>query len=406
MGKRIGIIGGGAAGFFAAIQVARSYTNASVYILEGSKRLLTKVRISGGGRCNVTHNKRDVRELLQAYPRGGKELHGPFTRFAVSDTIEWFQKEGVALKVEQDNRMFPITDSSETIARCLIEAAKQAGVTIVKERKVISINKIDEAYCLTYNGQESETYDSVILTTGGVKSSFSLAEDLGHTIVPPVPSLFTFKIADPLLTDLEGISFSEVQATLEVSSKKFTKVAPLLITHWGLSAPAVIELSAWGARELHEANYRAKLTVSFLPRLGAQGCMEELNEAKKRYPKKQVSTYALFGLPKRFWTRAAHISGIAQNEKYADCSKEKIHNLASLLTQKEFQVTGKGVFKEEFVTSGGVKLSEVDFKTMQSKLTPGLYFAGEVLDIDGITGGFNFQSAWTTAWIAGSNCRQ
>lgn len=405
MKRKIAVIGGGAAGFFAAIQAARKNPGSTVHILEASRKPLAKVIISGGGRCNVTNDTRDIRRLAENYPRGSRELLGAFSRFSVSNTIAWFEEHGVHLKTEPDQRMFPTTNSSNTIADCLIDAAAESGVIVELQQRVTSVQSSNDCY-FSVNCRDSAArlFDIVILTTGGAKGGFKLAEDLGHTISTPTPSLFTFKINDPLLQDLSGISFPHTHLQLNVAGQKFVCQGPLLITHWGLSGPAIIKLSALAARELFSTDYQATLQVSFLSEQSTESLMTTFSDARAHAGKKLLSKTPLIEIPKRFWERIVALAGISTEQRIADCSRHTFLTITELLTASNLAIAGKGEFKEEFVTCGGVHLKEVDFRSMQSKKVPNLYFAGEVLDIDGITGGFNFQSAWTTGWIAGDSC--
>ncbi len=398
------IIGGGAAGIFAAINTAKKKPKTKISVFEASKKLLSKVLISGGGRCNVTNYTLDPKELTHNYPRGGKELLGPFTTFGVKETMGWFDTHGVALKVEKDKRVFPKSNTSQTIADCLLEEAKNHNISIHPGEKVYSISKDKTAdrFFLKTNTSE-HTATSVLIASGGNEKSFSLAESLGHRIVPPVPSLFTFTITDPLITDLAGISFQEVEAKLPLDSKKFRHRAPLLITHWGLSGPAIIVLSSKAARVLHQENYNTKLHINFIPRYSLDEAKEILTNFRSAHLQKQLTSLNPFSLPASFWQRLISILFSEENLQYQELSKTKIDLIVQKLSSCCFTIQGKGVFKEEFVTAGGVSLKEVNFKTMESKLVKNLFFAGEVLDIDGVTGGFNFQSAWTTAWIASQN---
>lgn len=389
---KVGVIGGGAAGYFAAIHCAEARPDAAVSVLEGTSRPLTKVRISGGGRCNVTHHCFDPEQLVKSYPRGFRELRGPFSRFQPKDTVAWFERRGVELKVEADGRMFPVTDDSETVAACLQQAAAAAGVEVRLGTIVKSMSRSDAGFELTLR-QGVEGFDRILLATGSGPQGFAAARALGHAMVDPVPSLFTFNVKDPRLAELPGISFPEVELTLvpDGAEKAFKQRGPLLITHWGLSGPAVLKLSAFAARELHASGYKAKLSCQFLPGESFAGITERLTRTRQLPPE----------LPRRFAQALAHHAGIDQNASWANLCGEALQRLAREIVQGEYRVDGKGVFKEEFVTAGGVDLKEVDFRTMQSKRCPGLYFAGEILDIDGITGGFNFQNAWTTGYIAG-----
>ena len=406
---KIAIIGGGAAGFFSAVSAAKHSPESEVTIYEATNKLLAKVLISGGGRCNVTNNTPEVSELIKNYPRGNKELRGPFSVFAVRDTIAWFAEHGVELKAEADRRMFPITDSSETIAQCLIQAAKNAGVKILMKHKVSKISKSTEAGKVTYQlfcgrapGEPQSTeYNKIILTTGGSKSSLNLARSLGHTITDLVPSLFSFEINDPRLASLSGVSFQDVALELACAGKKFKHEGPILITHWGLSGPATIKLSALAAKELYAEEYKAQLKINFFPDENQESMLAILNEQRQKRIRAVASIDSFLDIPKRYW--ATIVDRVAGKERqiWNEFSKKQLVALATELTRASFEVDGKGVFKDEFVTCGGVSLKEINFKTMESKISPGLHFAGEVLDIDGITGGFNFQSAWTGGWIAG-----
>lgn len=371
------VIGGGAAGIFAAIEAKRSHPDCSVLVLEKSAVLLSKVRISGGGRCNVTHACFDPKELSKNYPRGGKELIGPFHRFGPRDTVEWFNSRGVDLKTESDGRMFPTTDTSETIIHCLLTEAKKLGVEIAMRQKVEGITKEEGLFLIQL--EEKEIFASaLLLATGSSPQGYEWAKQLGHTIEQPVPSLFTFNVPTSPLLDLAGIS---VKAELHIRGMPYSQTGPVLLTHWGFSGPAAIKLSAWAARELHEKNYQVELIVNWLPNMN----VEEIYEALKN------SSYPL--LPKNLWKR------FVGDQK----SHKELRRLAEKLHADPYQVQGKTTYKEEFVTCGGVRLNEVNFQTMESKLCPGLYFAGEILNIDGVTGGFNFQNAWTTGFIAGSS---
>lgn len=394
------VIGGGAAGFFGAIAAAEN--GHEVTILEAAASVLAKVRVSGGGRCNLTHSCFEPRELVNSYPRGGKALRGPFSRFQPTDTINWFESRGVQTKTEPDGRMFPTTDDSATIVDCLQGAAKDAGVVVRLRANVSSIQKTDSNFQITLQSGETLQADRILLATGGSRAGFELMSSLGHQIVPPVPSLFTFKVQDPRIQDLPGVAVEHVECQLVTDSKTFQQSGPILVTHWGLSGPAVLKLSAWAARELHDANYNATLRINWLAGTSAEEIRAQLNSFKAVHPKKTVDVACPWPLPKRLWKSLVDHSVGPQPVRWAELSKKGAQALVTELSAGEFQVAGKGVFKEEFVTCGGVNLKEVDFRTMESRICPGLYFAGEILDIDGITGGFNFQNAWTTAWIAGN----
>lgn len=403
---KIVVIGGGAAGFFGAIAAAENGHN--VTILEAAANVLAKVRISGGGRCNVTHSCFEPRELVKSYPRGGKALRGPFAKFQPTDTVEWFRARGVETKTESDGRMFPTTDDSQTIVDCLQESALKSGVAIRTRANVNSIAKNGEHFELTLKSEEQLRCDRVLLATGGTVAGFELASSLGHQIVPPVPSLFTFNINDRRIKELQGVSVESADCVLVAGSHKFKQSGPLLITHWGMSGPAVLKLSAWAARELYDVKYQAKLRVNWLGNAKPDQVREELSQFKLANAKKSIestSPWSASGqIPKRLWKSLVDhvLVGSTGTTRWAELSKKGMQGLLTELTAGEFDVVGKGVFKEEFVTCGGIDLREVDFRSMESRVCPGLYFAGEILDIDGVTGGFNFQNAWTTGWIAGN----
>ncbi len=406
---RIAIIGGGAAGFLGAITAARGNSLAKVSLLEATQHPLDKARISGGGRCNVTHHCFDASELIKNYPRGGKELQGPFHRFGPAEIIEWLEKEGVKLKTETDGRMFPLTDKSETITNCILNASKNSGVNVrlgcrVKSTKLKRVSAGSPRFEIELSGGQKEHFDSVLVATGNSPEGYRFAESTGHTVLPRVPSLFTFKIDDRRIDGLSGVSFENVKLTMSVGNDvELKQTGPMLITHWGLSGPAVLKLSAWGAEPLHLHKYQAQLAVNFLPDYSLEKLTESINSFKETFPKKLVQSANSLPIPTRYWKQIVKACGIDDESTWGNLSRKGMLSIVSELTQAKFQVRGKGIFKEEFVTCGGVSLREIDFKTMQSKRCPGLYFAGEVLDIDGITGGFNFQSAWTTGWLAGSS---
>lgn len=399
MQKKIVIIGGGAAGFFAAATLAEKAPGFEVILLEKTQSPLAKVRISGGGRCNVTHSCFDPAALVQNYPRGQRALRGPFSYFQPVDIVGWFEERGVKLKTEEDGRIFPVTDSSETIISCLMHQIQKGGVFFQKGSEVISIEKKGTGFLIGLAQKEPIFSDAIILATGSNHKGHALASSLGHTITPCVPSLFTFVIKHPVLEGLSGISVP--QATLSLEGSSLEQTGPLLITHLGLSGPAVLKLSAWGARFLNERSYISILKVSWIKEKEGEA-LELLHKAKSKEGKVQVFNAPLFGLPKNLWRRFLQESSIDPDKVFAQLSKEEMGALASILTHSTFKIEGKNTNKEEFVTCGGVSLDEVNFKTMESKLCPHLYFAGEVLDIDGVTGGFNFQNAWTTAYLAAS----
>ncbi len=403
------IAGGGAAGFFAAIACAEADPNCAVTLYEATAHPLAKVKVSGGGRCNVTHACFEPRELVKRYPRGGRELLGAFSRWQPRDTVAWFEARGVALKTEADGRMFPVTDNSQTIVDCLENAAAKAGVRVLlrtglKQVERVAPNALGSArstFRITLTTGEVVECDRLMLATGGNKANagFAIAAQLGHMIEPPVPSLFTFNIDDPRLKDLSGVSVEE--AITAVRGTALKERGPLLVTHWGLSGPAVLKLSAWGARLLHDCGYKFTLAVNWAPAFNPETLRAALEQAKAANPKKQLGTWCPVGLPLRLWEKLLPAAGLKPDATWVTVPGAALRALAAQIGAGEFAVTGKSTFKEEFVTCGGVRLSEIDFKTMESRLVPGLHFAGEVIDVDGITGGFNFQAAWTGGWLAG-----
>jgi len=399
--SRIVVIGGGAAGFFGAVACAQANPHILVTLLEASQQLLSKVRVSGGGRCNVTHACFEPAGLIQNYPRGAKALRGAFARFQATDTVAWFGEHGVKLKTEADGRMFPVTDDSQTIVDCLVEAAQEFDVKIRTASPVVSVDKQDSGFEITLKSGETLRCNKVLLATGSNPAGYKIAAHLGHEIVPPVPSLFTFNVIDPQLRALAGVSVNTARLRLS-ADKKLEQVGPLLITHWGLSGPAVLKLSAWGARVLYDTQYKATFTINWLPDLHLDAVQQKILEVKAESGKRAIALHRGVEIPLRLWQYLVARAGIGVDERWAELSKKALQQLLQELTQGEYSLQGKGVFKEEFVTCGGVNLKEVDFKTMESRIVPGLYFAGEILDIDGVTGGFNFQSAWTTAHLAGT----
>ena len=396
------VVGGGAAGFFGAIACAKSHPHTQVTLLEASRQPLAKVRISGGGRCNVTHACFEPTGLVQNYPRGGKALRGAFSRFQASHTIDWFLAQGVQLKTEADGRMFPITDSSETIVDCLIKAASSSGVEIRTGAVVESVSRQPSGFEISLKSGEILQCHRLLLATGSNHLGYQIAKSLDHQIEPPVPSLFTFNVVDDRLKDLAGVSVEAVQLRLAVDGKtQLEQTGPLLITHWGLSGPAVLKLSAWGARVLHDYHYEAKLLINWLPQINPEDLRQKSQFVKSEWSRRTIAGSCPFDLPRRLWQYLVARVGIAPEDRWAGLSNKILNQLVQELTQGYYLIQGKGVFKEEFVTCGGVSLKDVNFKTMESRLFPGLFFAGEILDIDGVTGGFNFQSAWTTGWLAG-----
>lgn len=389
------IVGGGAAGFFTAINLAEKNPNFKIAILERGKEVLTKVRVSGGGRCNVTHACFVPNDLVKFYPRGEKELRGPFHQFCSGDTIEWFEKHGVELKIEEDGRMFPVSDSSQTIIDCFLNATKKYNIEIITGQSVQSIFRSEDTWKVETN-QQTFRCENLVMTTGSNPKIWEMLEKLGHTIVPPVPSLFTFNIKDKRIKDLMGVS---AFASVKVQNSKLSASGPLLITHWGMSGPGILRLSAWGARELFDKNYQFVLEVNWLNDATLEETENQLKDLKLEHAKKIVVKKSPFDFPNRLWESLVLASEISLETKWADLSKKQLQNLTLQLTKGKFQVNGKSTFKEEFVTAGGIDLKEINFKTMESKLLPKVYFAGEIVNIDAITGGFNFQNAWTSGFI-------
>ncbi|MCC5813650.1 MAG: NAD(P)/FAD-dependent oxidoreductase [Leptospira sp.] len=401
---KVAVLGGGAGGFFSALNMA-THPSIQVTLIDRSGQLLSKVRISGGGRCNVTHNIFSPEEFSRFYPRGGRELRYAFERFGSGDTVTWFKDQGVLLKAEKDGRMFPITDSSETIIDCFTGLAAKCGVKILTGMDVKGIHKTESGqFIIKIDGIDLGEFDCLVIATGSSRQVWKWLEAMGHRIVDPVPSLFTFKIQDPRLDGMSGISFAESECILPEC--KGSSKGPLLITHWGLSGPAILRLSAWSARELFEKKYNTLLKVNFLCKT-----LEEVKKVfidfKSSHPKKNLSNIPEhLTIPKRYWENLLQYLSIDNQGKWADLSAKSIQSLSEELTTAKFDIIGKGEFKEEFVTAGGVNRKDVNFNTMESKIVPGMFFAGEVLDVDGITGGFNFQNAWTTAWISAESIRK
>ncbi len=390
------IIGGGAAGFFTAINVAENNPNLKIAILERGKEVLSKVRVSGGGRCNVTHAEFIPNELSKNYPRGEKELKGPFHTFMTGDTMEWFGERGVELKIEEDGRVFPVSDSSKTIIDCFLSETKRLGIKVLINHSVKDF-KIEKGSWKVNTNQGDFVTKKLMVTTGSNPKIWKLLQNLGHHTIDPVPSLFTFNSKDSRIKDLPGVV---TNATVKVKNSKLASEGPLLITHWGMSGPAILKLSAWGAIELNALQYDFEIIINWLQQYSQQEILEELKELKNNNSKQQVFTYTQFELPKRLWQSLVMASGIKKDTRWADINKFQLHKLSEELTQGVFRIKGKSTFKEEFVTAGGVHLKEINFKTFESKKHKNLYFAGEVLNIDAITGGFNFQNAWTGGFIA------
>lgn len=397
---RIAVIGGGAAGYFAAITAAEANPSAQVTIYEQSKRTLQKVKISGGGRCNVTHHCFEPKELATRYPRGAKELRAAFHRWQPQDTIDWFARRGVQIKAEPDGRMFPTTDDSQTIIDCFQKAAREAGVQLRKECGIRSISFQFPVFSLQLSDESFVAADKVLIATGSLKASplTRSLEALGHTIAPLAPSLFAFNLADKRTHGLSGLSVQNASVSLP-DDKKSLQTSPILITHRGLSGPAILRLSAWQARALQELKYHFDISINWLGDVSENQVREQFKRLRKG--KTQVKTKVFEQLPRRLWERLVETVGIADDTKWAQLPRDKECALVQELVNGRYRVQGKTTNKDEFVTCGGVSLKEIDFKTMESRLVPGLYFAGECLDIDGITGGFNFQAVWTGGRIAG-----
>ena len=407
---KIAIIGGGAAGYFAAITAAEANPSALVIIYEQSKRTLTKVKISGGGRCNVTHNCFDPNELTTRYPRGGDELRGAFHRWQPKDTIDWFAARGVAIKAEPDGRMFPTTDDSQTIIDCFHQAAQASGVQLRKECRIKSIRQSEGRFIIYLSNDGQDTVDKVLVASGSLKSSSLIhsLEALGHTIAPLAPSLFAFNLSDKRIQGLSGLNVqnatvSHVPPLLPAASSRQSKTrpqtGPILITHRGLSGPAILRLSAWQARAFQDADYHFEIQINWLGVVSKDQLVEQFS--KLRNGKTEVKTKVLDQIPRRFWERLVEFVGIPDHLKWAQLPKEKETALIQELIAGRYSIQGKTTNKDDFVTCGGGSLNEIDFKTMESRLVPGLHFAGECLDIDGITGGYNFQAAWTSGKLAG-----
>lgn len=396
------IIGGGAAGFFTAINAAEMNPKAKIVILERGKTVLNKVRVSGGGRCNVTHAEFLPKELSKNYPRGEKEILGPFHSFMTGDTMQWFEERGVELKIEEDGRIFPVSDSSESIIRCFLSEATRLGIEIRKNHVVQKIEKRDEHWEVITK-DEHFLAEKLVVATGSNPKIWKLINGLGHTIVSAVPSLFTFNIKDKRIENLPGVV---TEAAVKVMDSKLASEGPLLITHWGMSGPGILKLSAWGANELYACEYNFKIQVNWLLDETLNEVLDSLKKIKLTHAKQQVCKRPQFDLPKRLWHSLVLASQISETNTWAELNKTQLQELAQQLTKGVFQVKGKSTFKEEFVTAGGIDLTEVDFKSFQSKLHENLYFAGEVLNIDAITGGFNFQNAWTGGFLVAKNLAQ
>jgi predicted Rossmann fold flavoprotein len=398
--KRLVVVGGGAAGFFAAVNAARMEPGLEVILLEKSSKILSKVRVSGGGRCNVTHACFSIPEMIRSYPRGGNFLKKAFPHFFTGETITWFSERGVILKTEEDGRLFPVTDSSSTIIDCLVKEANTYGVQLRLNREVRALEKDGERFRLIIREEPPLYADSVLIACGGFPKPehFAWLQALGHTITPPLPSLFTFNMPGNPLTELMGISVPQVQ--LRIAGSKLGEKGPLLITHWGCSGPAVLRLSAWGATELAERRYTFTLVVHWVPDHTEGDVRESFQQMRSTHGAQAVWKRSIFGLPGRLWQFLATQAGIAESTRWGDLPAREQNAFIRYLCAYELAVKGKTTFKEEFVTCGGIRLPEVDPSTMESRVVPGLYFAGEILDVDGVTGGFNFQHAWTSGYVA------
>jgi predicted Rossmann fold flavoprotein len=398
--KRLIVIGGGAAGFFCAINTAMMNPALEIIIIEKTNKLLSKVKVSGGGRCNVTHSCFSIAEMIKKYPRGASFLKKAFHHFFTTDTIEWYKKRGVELKTESDGRMFPVTDSSQTIIDCLMKEVNHYGIEIMMNKEVRQLTIDNEQWTVEFANGTLLKSDYVCVASGGYPKStqFEWLQKLGHTIEAPAPSLFTFNMPGNPITSLMGVTIENV--TVKINGTKLSEQGPLLITHWGMSGPAILKLSAWGARELQIKNYEFQIVVNWLPSFNEQTLKDKFQQVRFDIAAQKMVNRNPFLLPQRFWQYLLQQSGIHEDMRWADLPAKEQNKLIKNLCAQEFSVKGKTTFKEEFVTAGGIALNEVDHNTMQSKIAANLFFAGEVLDIDGVTGGFNFQNAWTTGFIA------
>ena len=391
--KNVIIIGGGASGFFTAANIDANLYD--VTILEQNSDVLQKVKISGGGRCNVSHACFDPRELVQFYPRGNKELLSVFTKFQPGDTMNWYEEHGVALKIEDDNRIFPESNSSQSIIDCLVNECRKKNVKILTKQTVTDILPQENGYKI-HTTDQNYFADYVVFSTGSSPKAFKILEKLGHRIITPVPSLFTFNIKNEILKDLMGTSFQYVN--IEIPKLNLEESGSLLITHWGLSGPAILKLSAWGARELAALKYQFEIIVNFIG-TASEDALEIFRNFKEKEPKKSIGQAKIFDITNRFWQRILFVSGIDTAKQLANINNKEMQKIIENLCCCRMNVTGKSTFKEEFVTAGGVDLKEMDFKTMKSKKLPNFYISGEVLNIDAVTGGFNFQACWSEGWL-------
>jgi len=398
--KKVVVIGGGAGGFFAAINLAESNPEVAVTILEKSAHVLGKVKVSGGGRCNVTHACFVPKDLVKFYPRGNKELLGPFHQFMTGDTMEWFENRGVPLKMEDDNRVFPTSNSSQSIIDCFLGEVKRLGITVKRNCGVTEITKAADSWQLKTSFGNLEA-DAVIVASGSSKLVWGMLEKLGHSMVEPMPSLFTFNTKDTRLRDLSGLVASSVE--VKINGTKLKERGPLLVTHWGMSGPAILKLSSVGARILHEKQYKFSISVDWCFEYDEEDVREAFIDMKENNPKQQLQKTRLFELPKRLWFAFLNYCQIPEDKNWADISKKEMNKLIETLKRGQFSVNGKSTNKEEFVTCGGIDLKDINFKTFESKLQPNLFIVGECLNIDALTGGFNFQAAWTGGYIAGKS---
>lgn len=394
--RKIAVIGGGAAGFFSAINIAEKNPSDQVFIFEKTAKVLQKVKISGGGRCNVTHACFSPGELIKNYPRGGRKLLPLFQRFQPKDTISWFQNRGVRLKTESDNRIFPASDDSRSIINCLISSAERAGVILMLNHEPVQMRLEAGKWITRFRNQETAAFDALVIATGGFPSMWKMLESMGHKIIVPVPSLFTFNIKDDRLKSLQGVSFAQVVCKC---GKKLQAEGPVLITHWGLSGPAILKLSSFGARDFFEMHYRFDLSINFTPGMHFDAAKAVLERHREAHFKQMLKNSPPFGIPSSYWRNLMAYCGFPDELRWHETGNRQFNKIAEQLTNAVFRVEGKSTFKEEFVTCGGVDLKQVDLQRMESRLLPRLFFAGETLNIDAVTGGFNFQSAWTTAWI-------
>lgn len=400
MKKSVIIIGGGAAGFFCGANLDENKYN--ITILEQNKNVLQKVKISGGGRCNVSHACFNTRDLIQFYPRGHKELLSVFTKFQPSDTIEWFEKRNIRLKIENDNRIFPESNSSQSIINCFLKEVERKNISVLTQQNVSEITFSNHQY--TIKTKENEFLsDYIVFTPGSSAKSLKIIENMGHKIIAPVPSLFTFNTKHPLIKELSGTSFPN--ASIKICELKTQENGPLLITHWGLSGPVILKTSAWEAIPLAQKKYQFQIIINFIG-IDSSSAEHILTEYKTNNPKKNIGSCKIFDITNRFWERILDFCKIDKNKNISNLSKEEIRKISSNLCQSKMNITGKSTFKEEFVTAGGVNLKEIDFKTMKSKILPNFYMAGEVLNIDGVTGGFNFQACWSEAWLISQHLNQ